>query len=136
MDMNNLSIIGRITRELEMKTVGQNNTNILNFSIAVGGFKKDETSFFDVVSFGKTAELINQYLSKGSQIGITGSIKQERYQDKEGNNKSKISIIAQNVQFIGGKNESSNSSNNGSSANSNSSSGVDFPKPDSNDIPF
>ena len=125
MDMNNLSIIGRITRDLEMKTVGQ--TNILNFSIAVGMFKKDETSFFDVVSFGKTAELINQYLSKGSQIGITGSIKQESW-EKDGQKRSRVVINAQNVQFIGGKNES-NSGNNGAKTPPNSA-------PVGDDVPF
>ena len=128
MDMNNLSIIGRITRELEMKTIGQ--TNILNFSIAVGMFKKDDTSFFDVTAFGKTAELINQYLSKGSQIGITGSIRQESW-EKDGQKRSRVVINAQNVQFIGGKNES-NSGNNGNnpSADSNGGSAND------SDIPF
>lgn len=86
--MTNLTILtGRITKDLELKQAGQ--TQVTNFSMAVDNpFKKDDTSFFDIVAFGKTAQLLNDYCGKGSKVLIEGNLKQDRFQDKEGNNRS------------------------------------------------
>ncbi|MDU3949925.1 MAG: single-stranded DNA-binding protein [Staphylococcus epidermidis] len=82
--MTNLTILtGRITKDLELKQAGQ--TQVTNFSMAVDNpFKKDDTSFFDIVAFGKTAQLLNDYCGKGSKVLIEGNLKQDRFQDKEG----------------------------------------------------
>ncbi|MBS5965321.1 MULTISPECIES: single-stranded DNA-binding protein [Bacillota] len=101
--MTNLTILtGRITKDLELKQAGQ--TQVTNFSLAVDNpFKKDDTSFFDIVAFGKTAELLNNYCGKGSKILIEGNLKQDRFQDKEGNNRSVIRVIANRIEFLDSK---------------------------------
>ncbi|WP_053040249.1 single-stranded DNA-binding protein [Staphylococcus haemolyticus] len=101
--MTNLTILtGRITKDLELKQAGQ--TQVTNFSMAVDNpFKKDDTSFFDIVAFGKTAELLNNYCGKGSKILIEGNLKQDRFQDKEGNNRSVVRVIANRIEFLDSK---------------------------------
>lgn len=101
--MTNITILtGRITKDLELKQAGQ--TTVTNFSLAVDNpFKKDDTSFFDVVAFGKTAELLNNYCGKGSKILIEGNLKQDRFTDKEGNNRSVVRVVANRVEFLDSK---------------------------------
>lgn len=108
--MTNLTIItGRITKDLELKQAGQ--TQVTNFSMAVDNpYKRDDTSFFDIVAFGKTAELLNNYCGKGSKILIEGNLKQDRFQDKEGNNRSVVRVIANRIEFLDSK--GSNQQNN------------------------
>lgn len=80
-------------------------TTLAQFSIAVrDGFKKDKTHFFDCKAFGKTAEIVRDYVKKGDEIGINGRLEQETWDDKQTNQKrSKIVIIANQVSLIGGK---------------------------------
>ncbi|MBE7356691.1 single-stranded DNA-binding protein [Staphylococcus haemolyticus] len=101
--MTNLTILtGRITKDLELKQAGQ--TQVTNFSMAVDNpFKRDDTSFFDIVAFGKTAELLNNYCGKGSKILIEGNLKQDRFQDKEGHNRSVVRVIANRIEFLDSK---------------------------------
>lgn len=107
--INIVVITGRITKDLELKQAGQ--TQVTNFSMAVDNpFKKDDTSFFDVVAFGKTAELLNNYCGKGSKIGVEGTLKQDRFTDKEGNNRSVVRVNANRIEFMDSK--GNNQSNN------------------------
>ena len=101
--MTNVTILtGRITKDLELKQAGK--TTVTNFSLAVDNpFKRDDTSFFDVVAFGKTAELLNNYCSKGSKILVEGNLKQDRFTDKEGNNRSVVRVIANRIEFLDSK---------------------------------
>ncbi|MCD9062719.1 single-stranded DNA-binding protein [Staphylococcus chromogenes] len=102
---NSVILTGRITKDLELKPAGQ--TQVTNFSIAVDNpFKKDDASFFDIVAFGKTAELLNNYCGKGSKILIEGNLKQDRFQDKQGNNRSVVRVIANRVEFLDSKGQS------------------------------
>ncbi|MEB7824957.1 single-stranded DNA-binding protein [Staphylococcus chromogenes] len=104
---NSVILTGRITKDLELKPAGQ--TQVTNFSMAVDNpFKKDDASFFDIVAFGKTAELLNNYCGKGSKILIEGNLKQDRFQDKEGNNRSVVRVIANRVEFLDSKGQSNN----------------------------
>ena len=101
--MTNVTILtGRITKDLELKQAGQ--TTVTNFSLAVDNpFKRDDTSFFDVVAFGKTAELLNNYCSKGSKILVEGNLKQDRFTDKEGKNRSVVRVVANRIEFLDSK---------------------------------
>ncbi|UOC12422.1 single-stranded DNA-binding protein [Staphylococcus agnetis] len=104
---NSVILTGRITKDLELKPAGQ--TQVTNFSMAVDNpFKKDDASFFDIVAFGKTAELLNNYCGKGSKILIEGNLKQDRFQDKQGNNRSAVRVIANRVEFLDSKSQSNN----------------------------
>lgn len=101
---------GRITKDLEVKEVS-NGTKVLNFSLAVDNpFKKDDTSFFDIVAFNKKAETLAKYCGKGSKIAVNGSVKQERFKDKEGNNRSTVRFTADNFEFLDNKGQSNNQS--------------------------
>lgn len=104
---NSVILTGRITKDLELKQAGQ--TQVTNFSIAVDNpFKKDDASFFDIVAFGKTAVLLNNYCGKGSKILIEGNLKQDRFQDKQGNNRSAVRVITNRVEFLDSKGQSNN----------------------------
>lgn len=105
-DINSLLIIGRLTRDAELKFTASGQA-ITSFSIAVNRSVKkgdgwtDEASFFDCVLWGKTGEAISQYLTKGKQIAVSGSLRQERWTDKDGSNRSKVVMNAETVQLLG-----------------------------------
>ena len=63
----------------------------------------DDASFFDIAAFGKTAELLNNYCSKGSKILVEGNLKQDRFTDKEGNNRSVVRVVANRIEFLDSK---------------------------------
>lgn len=104
-DINLVTLVGRLTRDPELSYT-QANVPVCKFSIASNrGTNPDDVSFFDIVAWNKTADLCGQNLRKGSQVIIEGRLKQNRYTDKEGQKRSKIEIIANNVQFIGSRPE-------------------------------
>ena len=80
-DTNNLTITGRATRDAEV-TYTNAGTCLAKFSLAVNGFK-DEVSFFKCTIWGKTAENVGKYITKGKQLNLEGSIKQTKWQDRE-----------------------------------------------------
>ena len=131
----------KLTRDVELTYTPTNNTALAKIGIAVSEYagkgKNDEVSFYDVTVWGKKAELCNQYLSKGRQIVVDGRLHQERFQDKQGNNRSKVTIIADSVQFVGGS-QNNNSSNNSNPSNnsSNDFDNIDFSISESDNIPF
>lgn len=93
--MNSLNIIGRITATPELKV--SNNTKYTRFSVAVKRiFAKDTTDFFNCTAFGKTAEIICEYVKKGQQIGVTGRIE---FNTKDG--KTYHSVQVEQVEFLG-----------------------------------
>ena len=111
-DLNRVGIIGRLTRDAELVNVGQ--TVKADLSIAVNRSRKqadgswtDEVSFFDFTLWGKTAEGLKPYLTKGKQIAVEGHLKQDRW-EKDGQKFSKVSIVAENVQLLGGRSENGN----------------------------
>jgi single-strand DNA-binding protein len=104
---NVVAVVGRLTRDAEIKYTGAGMA-IASCAVAVNTSRKDaqgnwtdEANFFDVVVFGKTAENLKQYLLKGKQIAISGHLKQERW-EKEGQKFSKVSIVADAVELLGG----------------------------------
>ena len=100
--MNSVVIIGRLTRDPEIRYT-QSGKAVSNMTLAVKRrFKKDEVDFLDCVSWEKTAELTAEYLRKGSQVGITGALKQERF-EVEGQKRSKVVINIEQLDFIGSK---------------------------------
>lgn len=101
--MNNVSIIGRLTRDPE-QVATKGGTEMTTFSIAVDG-RNDEVSFLDCKCFGKTAENVAKYKTKGEQVGVSGRLVQERW-EKDGNKRSAVRIVANEVTFIGAKTES------------------------------
>ena len=98
--INNFIGIGRTTKDIDLR-YSQNGTAIANFTIAITRrFDKEKTDFIRCIAFKKTAELIAQYVKKGNQIGIEGSIQTGSYQDKEGKTVYTTDVIVNNVQFL------------------------------------
>jgi len=141
-DVNHVVLIGRLTRDAELKYT---NTGfaVSKISIAVNRRKKsgdtwtEEVSYFDVVIWGKTAESLNQYLTKGKQIAVEGELRQNRW-EQDGQTRSKVEISATNIQLLGGgrqnrgDNTGAYSEPPAQSYNQPASSGDDF----EDDIPF
>ena len=105
--MFNLVVLtGRLTADPELRRT-QSNVPYVNFSIAVQRRYKSgeepETDFINIVAWRNSAEFICKYFSKGSMIGIEGSIQTRRYQDKDGNNRTAFEVVANNVQFVESK---------------------------------
>ena len=103
MDLNSVNLIGRVVRDIELKTTN-GGTNIANFSLAVG-CRNESVSFFDCVAFAKTAEILSKYANKGKQVAISGSLQQRSYQAKDGTNRRVVEIIVNNVQLLGSKSD-------------------------------
>lgn len=115
MDLNNYSVIGRMTRDLDDRAFAYtpNGKARLNISIAVNdGYGDNQyTSYFDVVVWGKTAENIKPYLGKGKQICINGRLRQDRWENN-GQKNSRVVIVAENVQLLGGRDNGTGSGGN------------------------
>lgn len=109
-DINSITVSGRLTRDSEMQQTS-GGTSLLKFSIANNRGKKkmkekwvdQEPNFFNFILFGKFGEKLQQYLTKGSQVVVTGVLQQSRWTDKDGNKKSNIGIIANDVLLVGQK---------------------------------
>lgn len=109
-DLNVVLLIGNLVRDAELKYT-QQGLAISNFSIAVNRSKKQqdgqyvqEVSYFDISFFGKPAEALQQYLVKGTKVAVQGQLKQDRWQDRNtGANQSRVGIIAENLQLVGGR---------------------------------
>lgn len=137
-DLNHVIEIGRLTRDISERDFGYTTggTARLNLSIAVNRSEKrngawqDKVSYFDVTVWGKTAENIKPYLHKGKQIAVDGYLDQQRW-EKDGVKYSKVVIIADNVQLLGG-NESAPQAQQPAGDYQSAGSGDDFPE----DIPF
>jgi single-strand DNA-binding protein len=104
-DINHVVLVGRLTRNAELKYTN-NGSAVSKFSLAINQRRKkddqwvDESHFFDIVLWGKTAESLNQYLVKGKQIGVEGQLRQNRW-EQEGQARSKVEIFATNVMLLG-----------------------------------
>ena len=105
--MNNVSLVGRLTRDPEIKTTNSGST-YARFSIAVDRRGKDAgTDFINIVAFGKTSEFIERYFRKGQRIGINGRIQTGSYEGKDGKKVYTFDVIAENVEFVESKSASS-----------------------------
>jgi single-strand DNA-binding protein len=103
--LNKVMILGRLGNDPEVRTT-QNGTVVASLSIATndGIGENITTEWHRVTVFGKGAEVIQKYCTKGSQLFVEGRISTSKYQDKNGNTQYSTQIIANNFQFIGGGN--------------------------------
>jgi single-strand DNA-binding protein len=105
-DINSVVLVGRLTRNAELKYT---NTGmpVSKISLAINKRRKkdeqwiDEVNYFDVTIWGKTAESLQPYLLKGKQIGVSGELRQSRW-EQDGQSRSKVEVVATNVQLLGG----------------------------------
>jgi len=111
-------LIGRLTKDPELRYTPKG-TPVASFSLAINyrykqnDERKDETTFIDIVVFGKPAEFCGQYLNKGSAVIVDGRLQQRRW-ESDGQQKSKIEVVAQSVNFLpGSKKDSAGESSGG-----------------------
>lgn len=97
-DINHVLLIGNITKELELKKT-QNGKSVVEFQIA-NNKDKENVNFFNIVAWNKTAELICQYLHKGSKLCIAGRLENQTYQNKQGQNVTKTYVVVDKAQFL------------------------------------
>ncbi|MDR0377059.1 MAG: single-stranded DNA-binding protein [Spirochaetaceae bacterium] len=104
-DINHVVLVGRLTRDAELKYTAGGQA-VCKFAVAINRRRKsgdqwvDEANFFDIVLWGRQGESLNQYLVKGKQIGIDGELRQDRW-EQDGQNRSKVEIVANNIQLLG-----------------------------------
>ena len=107
MSLNVVAIMGRMAADAQLRTT-QSGKNVASFRIACDRGRKDAngqnlTDWLDVVAWDKTADFVSRYFSKGSMIAVTGRLQSRNYQDKNGNNRTAIEIVANQVSFCGAK---------------------------------
>lgn len=111
MSLNKVFLMGRLGKDPESKTL-QDGTAICSFSVATSesfkdksGQKQEKTEWHFCKTFGRLAEICNQYLKKGRQVLVEGKIQTRSWDDKDGVKKYATEILASNVTFIGGEKE-------------------------------
>lgn len=115
--MNRATIIGNITHDLELKTSGGG--SFLNFTVVTSKRwtdrkteeKKEDKQFHKIVAFGRNAEIVNQYFSKGDKIFIEGTIKYESYQNKDGVKMTATKIYMDRFEFMNNNKNRDNNNN-------------------------
>ncbi len=155
-DINSVVLVGRLTRDMELRYLNSG-TAVGRFSLAVnrtkrsGDAREEEVSFFDVTVWGRQGEVLNSYLSKGRQVCVSGELRQSRW-EQDGQSRSRIEIVANSIQLLGGNSGNSSQNERGSynqnggyqtqsapaPSNRNASAPSSFPGPEQfdDDIPF
>jgi single-strand DNA-binding protein len=107
-NFNKVMLMGNLTRDIELKVLPQGNQTVGNFGIAMNrkfkstsGEEREEVTFVDCEAWGRTAEIMKQYLSKGRPVFIEGRLKLDQWEDKEGKKQSRLRVVVENFQFIG-----------------------------------
>jgi single-strand DNA-binding protein len=110
-NLNKVMLMGNLTRDPELRYL-PSNMAVVGLGLAVNrrwrnqqGEQQEETTFIDCEAFGKQAEVINQYLKKGRPVYLEGRLKLDQWQDRDGNNRSKLKVIVESFQFIDNRGE-------------------------------
>ena len=109
---NRVTLLGNLTRDPQLKFL-PSQTQVCEFGLAMNrkfklqsGEDREEVTFVDVTAFGRQAEVINQYCTKGKQIFIEGRLKFDQWEDKNGGGKrSKLTVVVENFQLLGGRDD-------------------------------
>jgi len=103
---NKVLLLGNLTRDVELRHTSGNQA-VANIGLAVNrrfrgadGESRDETTFIDCEAWGRTAETMSRYLAKGRPVFIEGRLRLDQWQDKDGNNRSKLKVVIENFQFV------------------------------------
>ncbi len=107
LNLNTVMLAGHLTRDPQLRSLANDRT-VVSFSLAINrrfkgadGEVKEDSTFVDCEAWGRTAELVGQYLAKGSACYIEGRLKLDSWEDKDGGKRSRLKVVAENVQFLG-----------------------------------
>ena len=111
--MNKVILIGRLTKDVELRYTQTNNTAVASFSLAVNRkFVKPgeerQADFFNIIAWNKLAENFSKYLFKGNQVAISGRLETRSWDDPNGQKHYVTEVIAEEIDFIGSKNKQNN----------------------------
>lgn len=108
---NKVFLMGNLTRDIELRHLNGDNA-VANIGLAVNrrfrtrdGENREETTFVDCEAWGRTAETMSKFLSKGRPVFLEGRLKLDQWQDKDGGNRSKLKVVIDNFQFVDGPGE-------------------------------
>jgi single-strand DNA-binding protein len=112
---NKVLLMGNLTRDPQLKYLPSSNTAVAEFGLACNrkyrtaqGEDREEVTFVDLTAFGKQAEVLNQYMTKGKPLFVEGRLKLDQWEDKNGGGKrSKLTVVIENFQFVGGRDSGS-----------------------------
>lgn len=117
MSVNTTYLMGRVGKDPEVRTAGQSNSKVAQFSLCTGGKYKtqdgrevDDTAWHNIVAWRNLADLADKYIKKGSQVMIVGHITYREYTDNNGNKRYVTDIVAEKIELCGGKQDSQSSS--------------------------
>ena len=105
--MNNVTLSGRLTKDPECKEFDGGKA-VCDFTIAVNGYKKEDTLYIKIKAWDARARSCSKYCSKGSLINVAGSLRENSWKDKEGNSRKEIYILASDIEFVQKPQEESN----------------------------
>jgi len=136
--MNKVCLIGRLTKDPEIRYTEANNIMVTNFNLAINRrFVKEgderQADFINIVAWSKTAEFISKYFRKGQQVGIVGRIQTRNWEDEQGQKHYITEVIAEEVYFADSKREAAFTEY-GSAFSNNT--GNEFEVSSSDDLPF
>ncbi len=107
MNLNQVHLAGNLTRDPQVRTLAGDRT-VTDFGLAINrrwknadGETKEEVTFIDCECWGRVAEVVGQYCLKGSGVYVGGRLKLDSWQDKQGQKRSRIKVLAETVQFLG-----------------------------------
>lgn len=142
--MNKIDLVGRLTRDPELKFAAGNGNAITKFTLAVNRprfdkSKEQEADFINCTCFGKRAEAIANFVLKGHRLGVSGRLQINKYVDKDGNNRWSADVVVEDFEFMQDKGTSADSTSYKPSEPNkapNYNIGVDITPIDDGDIPF
>lgn len=107
LNVNTVILAGHLTRDPEVRPLAGDKV-VVNFGLAINrrykgtdGEVKEDSTFVDCEAWGRTAELVGQYLAKGSAAYVEGRLRLDSWQDKDGKNRQRLKVVVENVQFVG-----------------------------------
>lgn len=138
--MNKIILMGRLTRDVDVKYTQTTNTMIASFSLAVNrGFVKEgeerQADFFNITAFGKTGEFCSKYFSKGQQVAVIGRLQNRSWEDEQGQKHYATDVIAEEVYFADSKKQS-NEYDAKELEDTLKNAGMDFNQIDDDSLPF
>lgn len=114
---NKIILVGNLTRDIELRYT-QGGTAVASTAIATSrkfkaqdGTQKEEVCFVDITFFGRTGEVANQYLKRGSKVLVEGRLKLDQWTDQSGGKRSKHSVTVDTMQMLGSRDDNQNGSN-------------------------
>ena len=106
--MNKVVLMGRLTRDPELRFAAGSGKGVCRFTVAINRqFKRDESDFINCVAFGKPGETISEHFAKGNRIALTGNIRTGSYEAQDGTKRYTTDVVVESFEFIEAKNSTS-----------------------------